>query len=289
MPIINKRTGWIVMITISLFFSRFVSAQDVITFDEVSIKPIFSQLDHSNMSAYRSTFVNDIINDDLEKYLTSIQLATFLYLEYGIDHHTNDNKTSTPNKLDRFFRDKIRWGVEAKDDAESASDILLYGDIFLTMTILPFFSDNGYLDMLKTSLDVISLNGIVTDLVKMSVKRQRPDSYYETREDTDDSFRSFFSGHTSTTFAIGTSNAIMLSEIYPDKRIPIWIGNLSLAAATGYLRIAGDKHYMSDVICGGLVGYSIARMVHKRKEMKKVNIGLGSVADHFSIDLSIRL
>jgi hypothetical protein len=277
------------MITISLLFSRFVNAQDFITFDQVSIKPLTSQLDNSNVSAYRSNFVNDDITDDLEKYLTSIQLATFLYLEYGIEHHTTNNKTSTPNKLDSFFRDKIKWGPAAKEDAESASDILLYGDIIWTMTILPFFSENGYLNMLKTSLDVISLNGIVTDLVKMSVKRQRPDSYFKTREDTDDSFRSFFSGHTSTTFAIGTSNAIMLSEIYPDKRIPIWIGNLSLAAATGYLRIAGDKHYMSDVICGGLVGYGIARMVHKTKEMKKINIGLGTAADHLSLNLSLRL
>ena len=285
---IDNRMIWILLIALSLSFTNSLNAQDIIL-DNTSTKTLDLQFDHSGAwSRTASSSINNL-SDDLEKYLTSIQLATFLYLEYGIDHHTNDNKTSTPNKLDRFFRDKIRWGVEAKDDAESASDILLYGDIFLTMTILPFFSDNGYLDMLKTSLDDISLNGIITNLVKMSVKRQRPDSYYETREDTDDSFRSFFSGHTSTTFEIGTSNEIMLSELYPDKKTLIWIGSLSLATATGYLRIAGDKHYMSDVICGGLVGYSIARMVHKRKEMKKVNIGLGSVADHFSIDLSIRL
>lgn len=285
MSIIDNRTGWIIRITISLFFSTFVNAQNVITFEKTPLKPLFLQLDNSNVSTYRSPFVND----DLEKYLTLIQLATFLYLEYGIEHHTINNRTSTPNKLDSYFRDKIRWGATTKDDAESASDMLLYGVFIGTMPIIPLFSDNGYFNMLRTSLDVISLNGIITDLVKMSVKRQRPDSYYKTREDTDDSFRSFFSGHTSTTFAIGTSNAIMLSELYPDKKTLIWIGNLSLATATGYLRIAGDKHYISDVICGGLVGYSIARMVHKRKEMKRVNIGLGSVADHFSIDLSIRL
>ena len=288
MPMIDNRMIWILLIALSLSFTNSLNAQDIIL-DNTSTKTLDLQFDHSGAWSRTAPSSINNLSDDLEKYLTSIQLATFLYLEYGIDHHTNDNKTSTPNKLDRFFRDKIRWGVEAKDDAESASDILLYGDIFLTMTILPFFSDNGYLDMLKTSLDVISLNGIITDLVKMSVKRQRPDSFFETRKDKDDSFRSFFSGHTSTTFAIGTSNAIMLSEIYPDKRIPIWIGNLSLAAATGYLRIAGDKHYMSDVICGGLVGYSIARMVHKRKEMKRVNIGLGTGADHLSLSLTLRL
>ena len=143
---------WILLIALSLSFTNSLNAQDIIL-DNTSTKTLDLQFDHSGAwSRTASSSINNL-SDDLEKYLTSIQLATFLYLEYGIDHHTTNNKTSTPNKLDRFFRDKIRWGVEAKDDAESASDILLYGDIFLTMTILPFFSDNGYLDMLKTSLE----------------------------------------------------------------------------------------------------------------------------------------
>ena len=139
------------------------------------------------------------------------------------------------------------------------------------------------------SLNVISLNGIITNLVKMTVKRQRPDSFYKTRADADDSFRSFYSGHTSTTFALGTSNAILLSEAYPDKRKLIWFTNLSLAAATGYLRIAGDKHYLSDVFCGGIAGYFLAKYAHKEQIQKGRDLGFSYYKSHPSINLSFNL
>ena len=133
------------------------------------------------------------------------------------------------------------------------------------------------------------MNGIVTDIVKMTVKRQRPDSYFETREDADDSFRSFFSGHTSTTFAIGTSNAIILSKTYPDKKKLIWLGNLSLAAATGYFRMAGDKHYFSDVIVGGIVGYTIGKLVHKNRDINKFDLSYGVIAKTPIIYFSLKI
>ena len=229
------------------------------------------------------------LGDGMEKYSLPIQLGTFLYLEYGIDHHSSKKPRSEPNSLDGYFRDKLRWGPSNMNNASSVSDILLYGVFLGSLPVLPLLSDNGYVKMLSISLDVLSLNGIITDIVKMTVGRQRPDSFHETRETTDDSFRSFFSGHTSTTFALGTSNAIILSEIYPEKRKLIWIGNLSLAAATGYFRIAADKHYMSDVICGGIVGYSVARMVHRKWENNGLRVKINPMMKDLSINLSFSL
>ena len=129
------------------------------------------------------------------------------------------------------------------------------------------------------SLNVISLNGIITNIVKMTVKRQRPDSFYKTRADADDSFRSFFSGHTSTTFALGTSNAILLSEAYPDKRNLIWFANLSLATATGYLRIAGDKHYLSDVLCRNCWLFC-SQVCTQEKDRKETRLGFSFYEKH---------
>ena len=34
----------------------------------------------------------------------------------------------------------------------------------------------------------------------------------------------------------------------------LWVSGLSLAAVTAYFRIAGDKHYLSDVVTGSAVG-----------------------------------
>ena len=228
-------------------------------------------------------------NSEINNYWLALQISTFLYLEYGIDHHVSVNEKSAPNQVDQYFRNQVKWSASKMDQAASISDLILYGAFIGTIPLVPAFSNNNYSKALKMSLNVISLNGIITNIVKMTVKRQRPDSFYKTRADADDSFRSFFSGHTSTTFALGTSNAILLSEAYPDKRDLIWFANLSLATATGYLRIAGDKHYLSDVLCGGIVGYFVAKYAHKKKDRKETRIGFSSYEKHPTINLSFRL
>ena len=228
-------------------------------------------------------------NREINNYWLALQISTFLYLEYGVDHYVSVNKKSAPNQIDQYFRNQVKWSASKVDRAASISDLLLYGAFVGTIPIVPAFSKNNYSKALKMSLNVISLNGIITNIVKMAVKRQRPDSFYKTRADADDSFRSFFSGHTSTTFALGTSNAILLSKAYPANSKLIWFTNLSLAAATGYLRIAGDKHYMTDVFCGGIVGYLVAKYVHKKMDTKETRLGLSFYEKQPSINLSFRL
>ena len=228
-------------------------------------------------------------NSEVDNYWLALQISTFLYLEYGIDHNVNVNEKSAPNQVDQFFRNQVKWSASKMDRAASISDLLLYGAFVGTIPLIPVISKKNYYKALKMSLNVISLNGIITNLVKMTVKRQRPDSFYKTRADADDSFRSFFSGHTSTTFALGTSNAILLSEEYPEKKKLIWFANLSLATATGYLRIAGDKHYLSDVFCGGIVGYLVAKYSHERMGSKGTQLGFSSYEKHPTISFSLSL
>ena len=228
-------------------------------------------------------------NSEVDNYWLALKISTFLYLEYGIDHHANVNEKSAPNQVDQFFRNQVKWSANKMDRAASISDLLLYGAFVGTIPLIPVISNKNYSEALKMSLNVISLNGIITNIVKMTVKRQRPDSFYKTRADADDSFRSFFSGHTSTTFALGTSNAILLSEAYPEKKELIWFANLSLATATGYLRIAGDKHYLSDVFCGGIVGYFVAKYTQDRMGPKGTQLGFSSYEKHPTISFSFSL
>ena len=252
----------------------------------VSISLMFSG--PINRQSY--TKINDSYNNiEINNYWLALQISTFLYLEYGIDHHVNVNKKPAPNKVDQYFRKQVKWSTSKMDHAASISDLLLYGAFVGTIPLVPIILNKNYSEALKMSLNVISLNGIITNLVKMTVKRQRPDSYYKTRTDADDSFRSFFSGHTSTTFALGTSNAILLSEAYPEKKKIIWFASTSLATATGYLRIAGDKHYLSDVLCGGIVGYLVAKYLHKRKDAKESGLGFSFNDRHPVINFSLSL
>ena len=98
-------------------------------------------------------------------------------------------------------------------------------------------------------------------------QRQRPYSFYSKKDD-EDSYKSFFSGHTSTAFAIGTSTAKMLTNYSDiDKKI-VWISALGLASATGYFRIAADKHYFSDVFVGAIVGSLIGNTMFDKLTRK---------------------
>ena len=72
---------------------------------------------------------------------------------------------------------------------------------------------------------------------------------------------SFFSGHTGSAFALATSTGAVAS-IRGYRGAPwVWGVGLSLAAATGYLRIASDSHYFSDVLVGAAVGTAVGWLV----------------------------
>lgn len=72
---------------------------------------------------------------------------------------------------------------------------------------------------------------------------------HETRPDGSDR-RSFPSGHTARAFM----GAEILYQEYKD--VSPWIGyaGYAMAAATGYLRIYNDKHYINDVLAGACIG-----------------------------------
>jgi membrane-associated phospholipid phosphatase len=82
-------------------------------------------------------------------------------------------------------------------------------------------------------------------LVKVVVARERPGK--QNRE-------SFYSGHTSSAF-VG-AGAMCLQD---DKAL--CVSALGLAAMVGYLRIAADWHWFSDVAVGAGIGYAFGRYV----------------------------
>lgn len=137
---------------------------------------------------------------------------------------------------------------------------------------------------------------IFTEYVKSIVKRTRPDG-----EDN----RSFFSGHTSTTFAAATYLWHELDDFYDNWNVTqnnstlksvFKISTLSAlygwAGFVGYSRIKDDKHYLSDVIVGAAVGTLISHFVYKI--YNKENLGLINnfnlaAGQYNSIDLSFNI
>lgn len=89
--------------------------------------------------------------------------------------------------------------------------------------------------------------GILVNSMKFTFKEKRPDS---------NARNSFPSGHTATAFM----GAEFLYKEYKD--VSPWIGyaGYAVAAATGYLRIYNDRHYINDVIAGACIGVTSVKL-----------------------------
>ena len=138
---------------------------------------------------------------------------------------------------------------------------------------------------------------IFTEYVKSLVKRTRPDG-------SDD--RSFFSGHTSTTFAAATFLYKELHDAYNnwnylnDKPIlhtaaeTLSFGVLyGWAGYVGYSRIHDRRHYISDVIVGALVGTAISYFVYEgyfgERDSILNNFSLRTLGKDLAIDFRLNL
>ena len=103
------------------------------------------------------------------------------------------------------------------------------------------------------------LMGSVVYSLKQTTRVMRPDG---------SNAHSFPSGHTATAFMTAT----MLTKEYGHKSPWIGIGAYSVAAATGLMRMANNKHWLSDVLAGagiGIlsteIGYYLADLLFKEK------------------------
>lgn len=102
-------------------------------------------------------------------------------------------------------------------------------------------SRDSWQRMLTSDVFSAAIMAGVVESVKRTTKVERPDG-------SDN--RSFPSGHTATAFMTAT----MLSKEYGHLSPWISIGAYSVAAGTGMMRVANNKHWVSDVLTGAGVG-----------------------------------
>jgi membrane-associated phospholipid phosphatase len=124
--------------------------------------------------------------------------------------------------------------------------------------------------------EAASIAAMFTQIVKFSSGRERPSVHYLSpagkagRSASDDNL-SFYSNHTSIAFALAVSSGTV-ATMRGYKLAPlIWGAGLTVAATTGYLRVAADKHYLTDVIAGAVmgsaIGFCIPYFFHNRQEL----------------------
>lgn len=171
-------------------------------------------------------------------------------------------KWCAPPALDRKVRDAL------KVEATSLANVSSYG----TAALAPFIVFGGlglsgaahgggtfWTDVMITS-EAAATTMLVTNLFKGVVGRERPfvqaldERERREREPSSDDNLSFFSGHTSFTFALATAGGTVAWLRGYEHAPYVWAAGLGMAGLTGYLRIAADRHYFTDVLTGAVVG-----------------------------------
>jgi membrane-associated phospholipid phosphatase len=97
---------------------------------------------------------------------------------------------------------------------------------------------------------------IVTEAIKNSFSRVRPSGGVGPYEFFQTGNKSFWSGHTSTAFALST----VISEMYKDDYPVVPYIAYGVAALTAYARVHDNQHWASDVILGAVAGHLIAKL-----------------------------
>jgi len=170
-----------------------------------------------------------------------------------------------PPGFDRDVRNALVWDDVDRARLLSSIDAYVLAPIVgvgLLIASDRFESWGVVLDDTLPVFETVAISQIITQAVKFSVGRQRPYAHFDpTLPPTNDDNASFWSGHSALGFAI-TSGAGMVCHWRHYRTEPyVWASGLAISLSTEYLRMAGDKHYLSDVVTGGLVGLASGLLI----------------------------
>jgi len=124
----------------------------------------------------------------------------------------------------------------------------------------------GYWEDMVVVAEALLANGAINEVVKTAASRPRPrihDLPAGAGLSNADDYTSFYSAHTSNTFAVGMAYAFTYAHRHPDDpmRWAVYGGAVAVGAGVGALRVAAGAHFPSDVIVGGLAGAAIGTIV----------------------------
>lgn len=168
------------------------------------------------------------------------------------------------NRFDRGVRDSAMW--ENTGAARSASNWITAGVLPLGLVAALGLAAGRDRDLEGLGVDAmiitqaVALSGLLTQTAKFLVARERPfvhalssDEKARTAHPADNNL-SFYSAHTSFAFSLAVAAGTTASMRGYRGAAYVWAVGLPLALLSGYLRIAADRHYTSDVLVGAALG-----------------------------------
>lgn len=168
-----------------------------------------------------------------------------------------------PPGLDAWARSHWRWASE--DRADTLSHV--GAGVAYAWPVIGLAAVHGGVDQewgrdFTAAMSSLGVAQLAADWSKRAFRRARPEVVFrEHPVDTLDDVHSFMSGHTATTFAAVVSAGTIASRRNSRQAAWIWIGGLSVAGGTGYLRIAADRHFLTDVLVGAAAGTAAGLMM----------------------------
>jgi len=182
-----------------------------------------------------------------------------------------------PSALERHARAQLVWSDTSA--AATLSDLLVLVLPASLATADYFFAARDVRragEDVLVAVEAVALAGLGTQAMKFAAARRRPDAWARgTRTSSDDDL-SFFSGHASVAFAaagaFGTVAWLRGYEAWP----AVYAAGFGAATAIAYLRLAADRHWLSDVGAGAAfstaVGIAVPLLLHRGQGDRKVTV-----------------
>jgi hypothetical protein len=207
-----------------------------------------------------------------EEYVATGILAATAFASLAIP--VAEDRWTTINGFDAELRGALRLsGFESREAAKDASDVmltLLLNQLLLDNAVVVWWGHGRGDEALQLTLmdiEALAFTGAVNGLVAGFASRERPyrdrcygiDQERAPRDCTSSKrYRSYFSGHTSTSFTAAALTCIHHAYL------PIYGGgapdaiicgaSFAAAAAVGAMRVVSDQHFASDVLTGAAIG-----------------------------------
>ncbi|MBK3494585.1 phosphatase PAP2 family protein [Viridibacillus sp. YIM B01967] len=125
------------------------------------------------------------------------------------------------------------------------------GVVASILVLVLWIKDHNYRGMFF-ALVTIAAGNVLNQLLKVWVQRPRPDI-----PDQIKSF-SFPSGHSMTGILYLFTLAYIATEYQQSKKVKVftWIGAITMTILIGMSRVAGSRHFATDVLAGWSMGYT---------------------------------
>lgn len=163
------------------------------------------------------------------------------------------------NSFDGWGHNNLKWSNTGA--AGTVSDVMAFGLAPMVSFGLDALASHMDGDLNNFGVDALviaesaAVSLLFTQIIKFSVGRERPEAHYGGVSNPKPSENlSFYSGHTDLAFALAVSSGTVATMRGYRLAPYIWGAGMAVAATTGYLRIAADKHYITDVIGGAVIG-----------------------------------